>query len=130
MTDTILRGASGAKRERGLQRSKMALGISSSARNLPENGASSESIKRSEPGRRRSSPALVVNAVAREFELSGRERDVLLAAARGMYTKAIAVDLGLSGKTVEYYWTRIFEKLRCSSQMEVMSLLLRRAAKG
>jgi DNA-binding CsgD family transcriptional regulator len=86
--------------------------------------------KQDEIGHRRSTPKTVAMAAARDFSLSRRERDVLVAAARGLYTKEIALHLGLSGKTVEYYWARIFRKLECSSQMEVMALLLRRAAAG
>jgi DNA-binding NarL/FixJ family response regulator len=69
----------------------------------------------------------VVACVAREFHLSRRETQVLLAAAVGQCTKQMAADLGISGKTVEYFWSRIFKKLRCKSQLEVMALLLSRA---
>jgi len=72
-------------------------------------------------------PATVGRAVAREFSLTRRETQVLLATTRGNCTKETAIELGLSGKTVEYFWARIFRKLHCACQVEVMALLLRRA---
>jgi DNA-binding CsgD family transcriptional regulator len=70
----------------------------------------------------------VTSAVAREFALSDREEQVLLSAAVGKCTKETALHLGISGKTVEYFWARVFRKMGCRSQLEVMSLLLRRAS--
>ena len=65
--------------------------------------------------------------VANEFSLTGRESEVLRAAVRGLSTKEIASEIGISAKAVEYYWRRIFAKLGCRAQIEVMALLLRRA---
>ncbi len=73
-------------------------------------------------------PARVARAVARDFSLSSRETVVLVAATQGKSTKEIAIELGICGKTVEYFWARIFRKLRCRSHVEVMALLLRRAS--
>lgn len=70
----------------------------------------------------------ILAAVARERCLSGREVDVLAATARGETTKEIAFALRISTKTVEYYWTRIFEKLPCGSKVEAMAFLFRRAS--
>lgn len=67
--------------------------------------------------------------VAREFSLTKRESQVLRAAVRGLSTKAIAGEIGISGKAVEYYWRRIFAKLGCRAQIEVMALVLRRACR-
>lgn len=69
----------------------------------------------------------VVAEVASMFALSCRQTEVLTAASEGKCTKEIAFDLGLSRKTVEYFWTQIFVKLGCTSQIEVMSLVLTRA---
>jgi DNA-binding NarL/FixJ family response regulator len=69
----------------------------------------------------------IVIDVSREYGLTGRESEVLNAAAHGLSTKEIAFQLHLSGKTVEYFWSRIFGKLGCRSQIAVMALLLRRA---
>jgi DNA-binding CsgD family transcriptional regulator len=68
--------------------------------------------------------ATVVTSVTVEFHLSPRETQVLFAAAVGQSTKETAADLGISHKTVEYFWSRIFNKLHCRSQMEVMAILL------
>lgn len=67
--------------------------------------------------------------VAQEFSLTSRESQVLRAAVRGLATKSIAGEIGISAKAVEYYWRRIFAKLGCSAQLEVMALLLRRACR-
>jgi DNA-binding CsgD family transcriptional regulator len=75
-----------------------------------------------------SAAVAAVTQVVREFGLSGREAEVLVAASEGKCTKQIAADLGVSRKTVEYFWTRIYAKLRCTSQVEVMAVLLRRAS--
>jgi len=75
-------------------------------------------------------PTAVANTIAVENGLTRREKEVLMAAAQGKCTKEIAVDLGLSGKTVDYFWKKIFRKLRCGSQGQVMALLLRRACGG
>ena len=72
--------------------------------------------------------AAVAAATAVDCGLSPRETEVLVATARGCCTKEIALALGLSAKTIEYFWTRIFVKLRCRSQIEAMSLLLERSA--
>jgi DNA-binding CsgD family transcriptional regulator len=68
--------------------------------------------------------ATVVTSVTVEFHLSPRETQILFAAAVGQSTKETAADLGISHKTVEYFWSRIFKKLRCRSQIEVMAILL------
>jgi len=69
----------------------------------------------------------IVDRVARERSLSEREHEVLARTARGQSTKQVAYALGLSAHTVAYYWAQIFRKLGCRSQIEVMSLLFRRA---
>ena len=69
----------------------------------------------------------IVGLVAEERRLSRRECEVLAATARGESTKQIGYALGISAPTVAYYWRQIFRKLGCRSQIEVMSLLFRRA---
>jgi len=81
-----------------------------------------------EPDSGRQSAAEVALVIARNAGLSRRETQVLVATARGSCTKETALALGLSGKTIEYFWTRIFQKLGCRSQIEAMSLLLEYAA--
>lgn len=71
-----------------------------------------------------------VARVANEYHLSPREAEVLAAASEGSCTKEIATRMGVSGKAVEYFWGRIYLKLGCASQVEVMALLLHRAYEG
>jgi DNA-binding CsgD family transcriptional regulator len=68
--------------------------------------------------------------MAVEGGLSRRECEVLVAAAQGKCTKEIALSLGISGKTVDYFWKRIFQKAGCASREEVMARLLRLACSG
>ena len=67
----------------------------------------------------------IVGAVARKFGLTAQEEKVLMAASRGETKKEIAFALGITVRTVEYYWTQIFRKLRCTSQVAVMLMLFR-----
>jgi len=69
---------------------------------------------------------LLLARVASEFSLSYRETEVLTAAAKGRSTKEIASELAVSRKTVEYYWARLYNKLRCRSQLEAIAMLLKR----
>jgi DNA-binding CsgD family transcriptional regulator len=59
--------------------------------------------------------------------LSAREREVLHLSACGVATKEIAFRLGIARKSVDEYWSRIYVKLGCSSALEAVALLLRRA---
>jgi DNA-binding CsgD family transcriptional regulator len=72
-------------------------------------------------------PSAVAAAIAAEFGLTTREGQVLRYAADGKSIKEIAVEVGVSARSIEYFWRRIFAKLGCSSQLHVMALLLRRA---
>jgi DNA-binding NarL/FixJ family response regulator len=54
-------------------------------------------------------------------ELSPREAEVVAASMRGLETKAIAVELGLSPKTVDELWRRVYRKFGCRSRMQVLS---------
>ena len=56
--------------------------------------------------------------------LSPREVEVLAAGARGLHTKATAAQLGLSAKTVDVIWHRVYRKFNCGSRIEVLSRLL------
>jgi DNA-binding CsgD family transcriptional regulator len=71
----------------------------------------------------------VVGWVSDRYGLTRRESQVLASAAEGNCTKETAVVLGVSAKTVEYFWARLYAKLRCRSQLEVMALLLRHACR-
>lgn len=52
--------------------------------------------------------------------LTGREREVLDAIARGRSNRAIAAELGISENTVKNHVRRILEKLQASSRMEAV----------
>ena len=57
--------------------------------------------------------------------LTPREMDVLRAAARGLGNKQIAVELGLSARTVQTHLTRVFAKLGVASRTEAVLYALR-----
>jgi len=57
--------------------------------------------------------------------LSGRELDILRLAARGMSNKEIAVQLGVSVRTVKGYLESIFSKLNAASRTEAVITALR-----
>lgn len=54
--------------------------------------------------------------------LSGREREIMGLAARGLSNKGIAKKLGLSVRTVEAHFSRIFVKLSVSSRLEAVNV--------
>jgi DNA-binding CsgD family transcriptional regulator len=56
--------------------------------------------------------------------LSAREREVVAAAVRGLDTKVTAAELGVSPKTIDELWRRIYRKFRCNSRVAVLSRLL------
>lgn len=58
-------------------------------------------------------------------QLSHRERQVAVGGALGLDTKATAYALGLSPKTVDEFWRRVYRKLNCRSRSEVLSRLLK-----
>jgi DNA-binding NarL/FixJ family response regulator len=61
-----------------------------------------------------------------DVPLTPRERDVLHAAARGLGNKQIAVELGMSARTVQTHLTSIFAKLDVSSRTEAVLLAVKR----
>ena len=56
--------------------------------------------------------------------LSARERQVVVGGARGLDTKSTAAELGLSPKTVDEVWRRIYRKFNCKSRVEILARLL------
>jgi len=54
--------------------------------------------------------------------LTGREREVLQLAARGLHAKEIARDLGISPRTVEVHKARIMAKLGARNVAELVRL--------
>ncbi len=71
-------------------------------------------------------PAVFGPANPRENQLTPREREVLLLAARGLANKAIAGELDLSPRTVQMHLASIFEKLSVASRTEAVVTALRR----
>jgi DNA-binding NarL/FixJ family response regulator len=57
-------------------------------------------------------------------DLSLRERQVAVSCARGLDTKATAAELGLSPKTIDEIWRRLYLKFGCRSRVEVHSRIL------
>jgi len=64
-------------------------------------------------------------ATERIATLSAREHEVLAGILSGKTNKAIAADLGLSHKTVEYHRSRMMEKLGAGSVAELVQLVIR-----
>ncbi len=62
--------------------------------------------------------------------LTGRERDVLRGLVEGKSNKAIAVDLGISSRTVEAYRAAIMQKLRVRSLAETVRIALAAGVEG
>ncbi len=61
---------------------------------------------------------------AQEHRLSRREsQTVELSLLQGHSIKEVAHELGLSRKTIEMYWTRIYAKTGCRSQQQVFLAL-------
>jgi DNA-binding CsgD family transcriptional regulator len=57
-------------------------------------------------------------------QLSPREMQVALHGAQGLDTKSIATELGLSPKTVDELWRRLYKKFDCRSRQEIVARLL------
>lgn len=55
-----------------------------------------------------------------EITLSSKEQQILDGISRGLTNKAIAIDLSMSQRTIEYNLTKIFSKLRVSSRTEAL----------
>lgn len=65
-------------------------------------------------------PRIAQRAGEKVAALSPREREVLGGLAAGKQNKTIAIDLGISHRTVEVYRANIMEKLEASSLSEVL----------
>lgn len=59
------------------------------------------------------------NVVACLAQLTAREVDVMVCLVAGKSSKLIAIDLGISVKTVECHRARIMEKLGCAGLFEL-----------
>ena len=56
--------------------------------------------------------------------LTPREREVFKLLGRGRQNKEIAVELGISARTVEVYKARMMEKLKCSTIADVVRIAI------
>lgn len=65
----------------------------------------------------------ICSEAAKEFNLSGREEDVLLLIARGYTTKAIADKLVLSPYTVNTHIRHIYDKMQIHKRSELINYL-------
>ena len=70
----------------------------------------------------RQSRAAIEQATQRVAALTPREREVLLRLVEGLPNKVIALDLGISPRTVEIHRANVMEKLACRSLAEVIRL--------
>jgi DNA-binding NarL/FixJ family response regulator len=61
------------------------------------------------------------DAYAPPFPLTGRQREILCLLQQGLDNQSIALDLGLSIKTVENHLTRIYRQLKVQSRLEAVS---------
>ena len=68
------------------------------------------------------SRAAIEQATLRVATLTPREREVLLRLVEGLPNKVIALDLGISPRTVEIHRANVMEKLACRSLAEVIRL--------
>jgi len=66
-----------------------------------------------------------LNRATDSTPLTSRELDVLRAAARGLPNKHIALELGMSSRTVQTHLTRIFAKLGVASRTEAVLVAMR-----
>jgi DNA-binding NarL/FixJ family response regulator len=58
-------------------------------------------------------------------ELSSREREVLLHAAKGLSSKQVAQELFISDRTVQTHLASIYDKLGAKNKTEAMLLALK-----
>jgi two-component system, LuxR family, response regulator FixJ len=64
------------------------------------------------------------SAAERLARLTGREREVLELVTAGRHNREIAVDLGISPRTVEVYKARLMEKLQVRRVPELVRMVL------
>lgn len=59
------------------------------------------------------------------YQLTKREKEMLSAIIRGLANKQIARELGISGRTVRYHLSNLYEKLGVSSRTQAITLALK-----
>lgn len=65
----------------------------------------------------------VVQMLCERYQVSRREGEISARIRRGMRTKEIAEDLGLSPGTIKWYTSKIFAALSVASRSELVSLI-------
>lgn len=96
---------------------------------LPESALASSTLQlAARLGLRPLLSRLQTPAVARATpgDLTGRQTDVLGGLARGLTSKEIANELGLSTRTVEMHVARLLERLNCRTRTEAVKLAVQR----
>lgn len=78
-----------------------------------------------EDQRQRQDPFNRQTVVQRVSQLTPREREVMDAVVAGNSNRQIAVDLGLSPKTIEVYRARVMQKMRADSLPALVRMLVR-----
>lgn len=63
------------------------------------------------------------NALAKQYDFTPREIEVLQALTKGLSNKRVADQLCLSAKTVEGYLTRIYRKLGVTSRCKALNCI-------
>ena len=94
-------------------------------------------VRLSEPGtppqylliRRVPDLAHAAAAIALEYKLGDRAREILLLAVTGDTTKSIAAQLAVAENTVDYHLTRLFRRFGVRSRVELQRVLLDRYAR-
>ena len=67
----------------------------------------------------------LLDTFARAHGLSGREREVIRLATMACHDKQIAEQLGVSVKTIEVFWRRIYEKTGWRGHCAVLAGVIR-----
>jgi two-component system response regulator FixJ len=66
----------------------------------------------------------VVEAQQRYARLTGREQEVMRALSRGLANKEVALEIGISPRTVEVYRAAIMTKMQLQSFAELVRLAI------
>ena len=65
-------------------------------------------------------PLLMLRQTKSQAPLSSRERQVLDQISRGLTNKEIADELGVKVKTIKYYLTQVFRKLKVTNRLQAI----------
>ncbi len=68
-------------------------------------------------------PGRQAAAIARHYELSPRELEVVVLVLRGLSNRTIAQALSITSDTVKKHMTKVFDKVGVDSRLQLMSLV-------